>query len=175
LPTNSVVSDTFQTACFKNDTRIIAKASELHDTLVKELKAFIPDGSFVTQCLFQPLSKLIGQRSAEAGGTVMGVEHQKHNGLLFTAVVMVKTAEQDAFVYPKIKRWLQDLQEFAATIEDGNQEWIFMNYADPSQDPLRSYGAENVKKMRNVALKYDPDQVFQNICPGGFKISDVQI
>jgi len=104
LPTNSVVSDTFHIACFKNDTRIIAKASELHDTLVEELKAFIPDGSFVTQCLFQPLSKLIGQRSAEAGGTVMGVEHQKHNDLLFTAVVMVKTAEQDAIVYPKIKR-----------------------------------------------------------------------
>ena len=105
----------------------------------------------------------------------MGVEHQKHNGLLFTAVVMVKTPEQDAFVYPKIKRWLQDLQEFAATIEDGNQEWIFMNYADPCQDPLRSYGEENVKKMRTVALKYDHDQVFQKLCKGVFKISDVQI
>lgn len=142
---------------------------------MEELKAFISDGSFVTQCLLQPLSKLIGQRSAEAGGTVMGVEQQKCDGLLFTAVVMVKTAEQDAFVYPKIKRWLQDLQEFAATIEGGNQEWIFMNYADSSQDPLRSYGAENVLSMRNVAFKYDPDQVFQRLCPGGFKISHVQL
>jgi hypothetical protein len=142
---------------------------------VEETKAFIPDGNFITQCLFQPLSKLIGQRSAEAGGNVLGVEHQKHNGLLFTAVIMVKTAEQETFMYPKIKRWLQDLQAFAATIEDGNQQWIFMNYADPSQDPLRSYGAENVVKMRNVASKYDPRQVFQRLCPGGFKTSEVQI
>jgi len=142
---------------------------------VEETKAFIPDGNFITQCLFQPLSKLIGQRSAEAGGNVLGVEHQKHNGLLFTAIIMVKTAEQETFMYPKIKRWLQDLQAFAATIEDGNQQWIFMNYADPSQDPLRSYGAENVVKMRNVASKYDPGQVFQRLCPGGFKTSEVQI
>lgn len=142
---------------------------------MEELRAFIPDGNFVTQCLFQPFSKLIGQRSAERGGSVLGIEHQKDDGLLFTAVVMVKTAEQEAFLYPRFKRWLHDLQEFAATIEGGNQEWIFMNYADPSQDPLRSYGVENVAKMRKVAAEYDPDQVFQKLCPGGFKISDVQI
>lgn len=104
MPTNNVVSDTFHIACFKNDTRIIAKASKLHDTLMKELKTFILDGSFVTQCLFQLLSKLIDQRSAKIDGTIMGVKHQKHNDLLFIAIVMVKIAEQDAIVYPKIKR-----------------------------------------------------------------------
>lgn len=50
-----------------------------------------------------------------------------------------------------------------------------MNYVDSSQDSLRSYEAKNVVKMRNVALKYDLDQVFQNICLEEFKISDVQI
>lgn len=151
------------------------KASELHDALVEDLKVLIPDGNFVTQCLFQPLSKLIGQRSAEAGGTVMGVESQAHDGLLFTAVVMVKTAEQEAMMYPKMKAWLAALQGFAATIEGGNQRWIFMNYADPSQDPLKSYGAENLTRMQNVSSKYDPDQVFQTLCPGGFKVSHVHI
>jgi hypothetical protein len=56
-----------------------------------------------------------------------------------------------------------------------NLEWTYLNYADPSQDSLSSYGTENIKKMRNVAAKYDPDRVFQRLCPGGYKLSAVTI
>ncbi|KAH7198520.1 uncharacterized protein B0J16DRAFT_330511 [Fusarium flagelliforme] len=166
--------DTWFTCCFKNDTRILTKASELHDKLVEELKEFIPDGNFITQCLFQPLPALFGQRCAEAGGNVMGVERQKDNGILFLAVAMVKTAEQEAFARPKVQAWIQEVQNFAATIEGGNLEWTYLNYADKSQDPLGSYGTENIRKMKDAAAKYDPDQVFQKLVPGGFKISDVK-
>jgi hypothetical protein len=48
-----------------------------------------------------------------------------------------------------------------------------LDYADITQDPLASYGAENVKKMKAAAKKYDPQGVFQNLVPGGFKISKV--
>ena len=168
-------SDTFFTACFKNDTRIVAKATELHEKLVEEVKAFIPEGDFVTQCLLQPLPKIFGLRSTTAGGNIMGVERQKHNGLLFVAVAMVRTLEQEAFVHPKVQAWVQAVKKFAATIDDGNLDWIYLNYADKSQDPLASYGIENLKKMRNVAAKYDPEQVFQKLCLGGFKLSDVHI
>ena len=88
---------------------------------------------------------------------------------------MVRTPEQEAFVHPKVQAWVQAVKEFAATIVDGNLDWIYLNYADKSQDPLASYGIENLKKMRKVAAKYDPEQVFQKLCPGGFKLSDVQI
>lgn len=167
------LSDIWFTACFKNDTRIIAEASRLHDQLVEELKAFIPDSNFITQCLFQPLPAVLTQASAATGGNVMGVERQKDNGILFLAVAMVKTPEQEAFAYPKIKAWIQATRDFAATIEGGNIEWTYLNYADKSQDVLVSYGAENVKKMKDAAAKYDPEQVFQKLVPGGFKISEV--
>ncbi|KAM5347353.1 hypothetical protein ACJ41O_010358 [Fusarium nematophilum] len=166
--------DTWFTSCFKNDTRIITKAAELHDKLVEELKAFVPDGNFITQCLFQPLPTLFGQRCVEAGGNVMGVERQKSNGILFLAVVMANTPEQEAFARPKVQKWIQEVREFADTIEGGNLEWTYLNYADKSQDPLGSYGAENVRKMKEAAKKYDPKEVFQKLCPGGFKISDVK-
>ncbi|KAJ4263057.1 hypothetical protein NW762_006670 [Fusarium torreyae] len=166
--------DTWFTSCFKNDIRIMTKASELHDNLVEELKEFIPDGNFITQCLFQPLPTLFGQRCVEAGGNVMGVERHKSNGILFLAVVMANTPEQEAFARPKVQAWIQEVREFAATIEGGNLEWTYLNYADKSQDPLGSYGAENVKKMKDAAAKYDPEEVFQKLVPGGFKISDVK-
>lgn len=104
----------------------------------------------------------------------MGVEDQPVNGLLFVAVVMVKTPEQEAFAYPKAKAWLEALKAFASTIENGNLRWIYLNYADKSQKVLESYGAANVQRMRQVAAKYDPEQVFQRLCPGGFKISEVK-
>ncbi|ORY68841.1 uncharacterized protein BCR38DRAFT_424481 [Pseudomassariella vexata] len=161
------------TLCFKNDPRILMKASELHDQLVEDLKVIAPDGDFTTQCLFQPLPKLFGQRVTEAGGNVMGVEHQAHDGILWLAVAMMKTPEQEALAYPKVKAWVKTVEEYAASL-DGMLEWVYLNYADKSQNPLASYGEENLKKIRDVAAKYDPDQVFQKLCPGGFKISDVK-
>lgn len=166
-------SDIWFTLTFKNDPRILAHASALHDQLVADLIAVIPAQDFVTQCLFQPLPALIGQNCAAAGGNVMGVERQTHNGVLFLATVMVKTPEQEAFAYPKVKAWIASVEEFARGIEGGLLEWRYLNYADPSQDPMASYGEENLKLLREVAGKYDPEEVFQKLCPGGFKISKV--
>ncbi|KAK3688702.1 hypothetical protein B0T22DRAFT_160998 [Podospora appendiculata] len=121
--------NTWFTLAFKNDARILAHASALHDALVAELQAFIPDGDFITQCLFQPLPTLYAANSVAAGGNVMGLERNKENGVLFLATVMVRTPEQE----------------------------------------------ENVRRIREVAARYDPGQVFQKLCPGGFKVNSVKV
>lgn len=56
---------------------------------------------------------------------------------------------------------------------DTNIEYRFLNYAHGNQNPLGSYGSENVARMKKVAAKYDPTGVFQQLMPGGFKISHV--
>lgn len=152
----------------------MAKATELHERLVNDLKELIPDGDFTTQCLIQPLPKYYGEKSAITnGGNVMGLQNQPVDGLLFVAIVLLKTAAQQEFAYPRIHAWIEEIKAFAATIENGNLPWVYLNYADGTQDPLRSYGAENVRKMKLVAAKYDPDMVFQKLSVGGFKISQV--
>lgn len=50
----------------------------------------------------------------------------------------------------------------------------YLNYCNGSQDPLGSYDAENIKKMKDAAAKYDPTGVFQTRTPRGFKISKVK-
>jgi hypothetical protein len=88
---------------------------------------------------------------------------------------MAQTPEQEAFARPKVQAWIHQVREFAAaTDEGGNMEWVYLNYADKGQDPLGSYGAENIQKMKDTAMKYDPHEVFQKLCPGGFKISKVK-
>ncbi|KAK3307410.1 uncharacterized protein B0T15DRAFT_492889 [Chaetomium strumarium] len=166
--------DVWFTLSLKNDPRILAHASAVHDKLVADLKDFIPEQDFVTQCLFQPLPTVFGQNSIAAGGNVMGVERQPHNGILFLATAMVRTPEQEAFAYPKVKAWVESVSEFARGIDGGLLEWRYLNYADKSQDPLATYGEANLRLMREVAAKYDPDGVFQRLCPGGFKLSEVK-
>jgi hypothetical protein len=46
----------------------------------------------------------------------------------------------------------------------------YLNYADPSQDPIASYGVGNVGRLRETSKKYDPKGVFQKRVPGGFKL-----
>ena len=53
------------------------------------------------------------------------------------------------------------------------RDYIYLNYAYPKQDPIRTYGAENVRLLKNAAAKYDPKGVFQKLVPGGFKVSKV--
>ena len=48
--------------------------------------------------------------------------------------------------------------------------FLYMNYALPTQPVIESYGSENVRFLRQVSKKYDPDQVFQKLVPGGFKL-----
>lgn len=143
---------------------------EVHEGLVNDLKAFIPDGEFMTQCLFQPLPMTFAQRSVAVGGNVMGIERNKSDGLLFQLNTMVNTSEQNDFAYQKVKAGVQAIKDFASTIEEGLLDWVYLNYADQSQDPLGSYGVENVDFMKGVAEKYDPRKVFQDLCPGGFKL-----
>lgn len=47
----------------------------------------------------------------------------------------------------------------------------YANYASVDQNPLSTYGADNLQKLKDIALKYDPDGVFQKLQNGGWLVS----
>lgn len=49
--------------------------------------------------------------------------------------------------------------------------FLFMNDGSREQDPLSLYGDENLTKLRGIASKYDPKQVFQKLQGDGFLVS----
>ncbi len=52
-------------------------------------------------------------------------------------------------------------------------EYIFANDASRDQNPLASYGAENVEKLKQIAEKYDATRLFQTQQNGGFLLSKI--
>ncbi|KAK8083902.1 hypothetical protein PG996_002683 [Apiospora saccharicola] len=173
LPTNYY--NIWYTVTFKNDASIILKAAELHGKLVKDLKSKVTDGDFTSHVAFQPLPWLFVKQShaTNESGNILGLEQNPGDAILMQAGVSVRTSELAKWVDPKVAALLEGVKSFASSIDGGLLPWIYLNYAHPSQKVLQSYGPENVQRMRDAASRYDPGGVFQQLCPGGFKISAV--
>lgn len=64
------------------------------------------------------------------------------------------------------------LRQAIAYAESQNlyHRYLYLNYAMQGQDPIASYGPENVEFLRQVSRKYDHGGVFQRLVPGGFKL-----
>lgn len=106
----------------------------------------------------------------------MGLSNQSGDGILVMTTAMVRAAHQKTAAHPKCKEFFTTLREFArCTDEDLKLDWEYINYADETQDPIGSYGAENVKKLRETSQRYDPEQVSQKLCRGGFKLTATSV
>ncbi|KAF2477177.1 FAD-binding domain-containing protein [Lindgomyces ingoldianus] len=53
---------------------------------------------------------------------------------------------------------------------DAFDPYLSLNYAAPYQDPLSSYTDANMRRLREIAAKWDPHGTFQHQVPGGFKL-----
>lgn len=165
-------SNIWYTITIKNDVSIVAKASELLFQLGKELQGHVSNGEFSTHVAFQPIPRLYAEKAKAAGGNVLGLDEYTYDAIMLQASASVKTAEMADWVRPRVQALVDDLRAFAVS-RDGFVPWTYLNYAHSSQDVLRSYGPDNVRRIKAAAAKYDPKGVFQTLCPGGFKISAV--
>ncbi|THU85295.1 FAD-binding domain-containing protein, partial [Dendrothele bispora CBS 962.96] len=49
-------------------------------------------------------------------------------------------------------------------------QWIYLNYASPDQDPYAGIPTANAQRLRDIRQSVDPDGVFKSLWPGGFKL-----
>lgn len=70
-------------------------------------------------------------------------------------------------------RHIVDAAEATAKANGTYLPYQYCNYASLDQDPLESYGAENLERLRAIASKCDPDGVFQTLQSGGWLLSRV--
>lgn len=90
--------------------------------------------------------------------------------VIVLAAAEYSQAADDRKVREISRAMLEDVQKHAS-VGGHNDPFIYLNYADPSwQDPIASYGDQNLKLMRSVSRRYDPDGFFQIALEGGFKL-----
>uniref|UniRef100_A0A8H7K335 FAD-binding PCMH-type domain-containing protein n=1 Tax=Bionectria ochroleuca TaxID=29856 RepID=A0A8H7K335_BIOOC len=160
------------TLTFNNDIAILKKAMALHDSLAADLKTTLGPAAFSTQCVLQPIPSFFGTIGARKGGNMLGLDAVKTNSILWLGTVAYKDPDNDKVTYKKLEKSFRELEKFAKS-RNGNVEWLYINYADKTQNPLKSYGKANLDFMKNVAGTYDPKGVFQEQMPGSFKLSKV--
>ncbi|KAM0329273.1 hypothetical protein ACHAQA_004578 [Verticillium albo-atrum] len=156
--------------CFQNNLDVLHKMSELYDAFVADLTSIWPEVglSFV----IQPLPKHFANKGD--GNNVLGLKKSlTHDSIVWLGQASVQTLEQESVAYAKLAALTAELEAFAES-KNAATAWRYLNYVNPSQDPLSTYGEENIKFLKEVAAKYDPKAVFQTRVPGGFKISRVQ-
>jgi hypothetical protein len=75
----------------------------------------------------------------------------------------------NSLVRSETRRYIQQV-ETASMANNAYHRYKFANYSAEWQNPMASYGEENLEFMREVSRKYDPKGLFQTACPGGFKL-----
>ncbi|KAB8255519.1 hypothetical protein BDV32DRAFT_161887 [Aspergillus pseudonomiae] len=83
-----------------------------------------------------------------------------------------KNAKDEELVRDAVRR-IVDAAESEAKQAGVYLPYLYSNYASRDQDPLASYGVENAKRLQEIALKYDPDGVFQTLQNGGWLLSNM--
>ena len=86
-------------------------------------------------------------------------------------ILQSETRELADAAFPAYKAAVDSVEEYAASV-GGAVDFRYLNYCHATQDPLRTYGEESLRKIREAAAKYDPAGVFQTRVPGGFKIPE---
>lgn len=147
----------------------MVKAVEAHTAVVEKVKAASKTGHFSSLCLFQALPSYYCGLAEERGGNVMGLDKALKGRNAILALISINTSEEDIreLGLQVAQEYLNEIDEYAKSV-DGYIDWTYINYADKSQDPLRTLSDPTTLKA--TALKYDPEGVFQKKTPG-FKLS----
>ncbi|TLS27205.1 hypothetical protein PpBr36_04906 [Pyricularia pennisetigena] len=162
--------NSWRTLTFKNDGEVMTYAVDTYNAMVKAFEAEAPTLGFTAQCMFQGLSVNQFKQAAVNGGNSLGLDDRTENLIMFLGMLAYKDPSLEPLVNSKMTAWVDDIQKFAAS-KGADDHYLYLNYADLTQNPFRGYGEKSLAFLKGVATKYDPKGVFQINVPGGFKLS----
>lgn len=103
------------------------------------------------------------------GGNALGLDRSKGPFFVMNMSSRWSNAADDAAILKFFCSIIKTVKAEAKS-KGLDNEYIYMNYASQFEDPISSYGAQNVDRLRRISKKYDPQQVFQKLHPGHFKL-----
>ncbi|OAL04330.1 FAD-binding domain-containing protein [Phaeosphaeriaceae sp. SRC1lsM3a] len=103
------------------------------------------------------------------GGNALGLNRSKGPFFVMNMSSRWSNAADDAAILKFFSTIIKTVKAEAKS-KGLDNEYIYMNYASQFEDPISSYGQQNVERLRRISKKYDPQQVFQKLHPGHFKL-----
>ncbi|KAK8022392.1 FAD-binding domain-containing protein [Apiospora rasikravindrae] len=162
----------FTTATFKVDQDLLQQMVGFYVEQVKKaMEAGLDkDEGFAPMLGIQPLTRNILKEQAKRGGNVLGLSEEDGPLMICSFGWEWSQESDDGSVIAGIKAVLE--QSVAAAKERGlYHPFKYMNYAAEDQNPIASYGADNVEFLKKVQNMYDADGLFTKLVPGWFKVT----
>lgn len=158
----------FVTSTYKNSAAMMTTIHKFGNEVVQPLRS-VP--AMKWSLSFQPLPTIIQAVAATNGGNSLGLDES--DGDLFNVLLTATwdTEADDELVEAQAKL-LFDRANAQASAMGLLNEYVYLNYAAPWQDPIRGYGAGAKASLQKASQKYDPRGLFQKNVPGGFKLFD---
>ncbi|KAJ0420276.1 FAD-binding domain-containing protein [Aspergillus carlsbadensis] len=163
---------TTQTGTYLNREAVLHQLSEILAAQIREARQRAQGSDFEITFLVQPWVPAIWRDTKSRGGNVLGLDRFNETMLNIEFQYNWADGVDDPLFTTLATSARAELNEYARSIGAYN-ECVYMNYAGGGQNPLAGYGRDNVAFMRRVARRYDPHGVFQELVPGGFKLSKV--
>lgn len=118
---------------------------------------------------FQPIVPAIITKSDSLGGNSQGLSPSE--GVLVNALLTASwSLSSDDELVNKVAGGFIEKTDILAQEHGVSHSFIYLNYANKTQNPIDGYGAISKAKLQAVSKKYDPQGVFQRGVPGGFKL-----
>lgn len=156
-------------SALRSDKHLILETAQLFENAIEPLKA-IP--GFVLSVTLKPLPKQMFAEFYGRNGENL-LELKPENAPVIVLLISVhQNREEDKKVITAVQKLLEKI-ETSATKKHLATRYRFMNYAYKATPVLEGYGEQSITELKAVGKKYHPDQFFQKVVPGGFKLSAV--
>ncbi|KAI9885726.1 MAG: hypothetical protein M1823_002492 [Watsoniomyces obsoletus] len=159
----------FATGTFGNSAELCMKIFDIVDSALRSTKNFTAGTGSGGGVNIQPISRDMLRRSNSLGENSLGLGPEDGDLIAYQLTLIWDSPDNDA-AFIALQESVVEQCTTAAREAGLDHPWIDLTHAYATQDPLSSYGADNLARLRSTAKKYDPDGVFQKLVPGGFKL-----
>ncbi|GME51113.1 FAD linked oxidase [Neofusicoccum parvum] len=146
----------------------------VHDTYVATAARYFANSTgWISALAYNIVSKEFVVAGLRDGGDPMGLDPNEAPFLWIEESITWSSAEDDATVqafYEAVNAELTARLEPLGVLH----RFLYMNDVNQKQDVFAGYPRSSVQLLKMVRDKYDPDRVFTEQMPGGFKVANAQ-
>ncbi|KAF5670088.1 6-hydroxy-D-nicotine oxidase [Fusarium heterosporum] len=158
------------------DTTVVATSASLFTDIVSLFEARTDDlfaaaeGKKITPYLvFQPIPVNVLSEMQKNGGNALGLKPSDGPLMIVQLSTSWEDAELDHAIENSSRELIAEVEEMAKKrgLDNG---YVYMNYAGSTQQVQQRYGKENLRKLKKVAEKWDPEEKLKRLWKGYFKL-----